>query len=283
MTIVFADSADDERFGLTATEHRRLADILIEAARSRRSIEPLSRRYPELTVGDAGRIRDALLMRRLAAGERLVGATASFAGHEPGSRRPAWRLGWITNGMLIATTSFMAGALIRPRAVATLAFRLARGLDGPRVSHDGMLAAVDRVLPTLAVLDGRYDTADITAADAIADNCAIAGVRAGAGGAPASLRDATRLECTVAGAPGGPQTLAADVDAPSAIAAIVWLAQRMIDAGRAPPAGTLLVASAHTTAVDLRSGTRLRAAADGLGTVELRSIPTRPEEPGHDH
>src|SRR5215207_8514896 len=154
--VLAAPPVTDVPLGLTPREHRRLADVLLAAADRRRPIEPLSRRYPELTLGDACRISDVLLARRLAAGERLVGAKASNAGTG---------VGWLTSGMLRAPGDVPLSGLIHPRVEAKVAFRLGAPLTGPVVDADALLAATDRVLPALELLDSRYGTFRIDAAD----------------------------------------------------------------------------------------------------------------------
>src|SRR4051812_24733859 len=62
----------DSAARLDRREHRRLARMVHDAQRAGRAAERLTPRFPELTAADAAEIRDELVCRRLAAGERLV-------------------------------------------------------------------------------------------------------------------------------------------------------------------------------------------------------------------
>jgi 2-keto-4-pentenoate hydratase len=92
---------------LSSREHRRLAELLDRARGARRTLEPLTRTYPELTLEDAGHVRDALVDRRLAAGETLVGVIAAAGPEGPFT--------WLTDGMLAASGAVAVAALQRPQ------------------------------------------------------------------------------------------------------------------------------------------------------------------------
>jgi 2-keto-4-pentenoate hydratase len=269
-----ADRVQDGPLGLTPREHRRLADVLLAAADRRRPIEPLTRRYPELTLGDACRIRDVVLARRVVAGEHLIAAKASPAA--------AGGIALLTNGMLHASGPIVLEGLIHPRVEAKVAFRLSGPLAGPRVSTGDVLAAIDRVLPALEVLDSRFGTLRLEPADDVADNCAAAILHVGDGAAPPAEPDldgfAWRFTVTDGNRRAASEPRASGTAAP--LAPIVALAQQLIDAGRAPDAGTLLLAPGSAPPVALLDGTRVSFTCEGLGEVELHA--TRSFDPEGD-
>src|SRR5207249_333054 len=137
------------QFALTPREHRRLADILLRAARDQRPILPLSERYPELTVADAVKIRDLAIGSRLSRGEGLVGAKISLGDpvSGPGARPRESRLGWLTEGMLLADPFVDLKNLIRPRAQAKVAMRLARPLRRYLATVTELVGLIESVLP----------------------------------------------------------------------------------------------------------------------------------------
>jgi 2-oxo-3-hexenedioate decarboxylase len=268
--------------GLTAPEHRRLADVLINAASDRRPIEPLSMRYPELTLGDGRRIRDALLARRTAGGERLIGATVSF-GAASAKRRlrvPDPRFGWLTDAMLLPGAVVDLGRLIHPRVAPKLAFRLARPLRAPLANATDLLAASERVLPCLDVLDSHYDREGLAVVDDIADNCAACRLVVGDEIAPPAegglRRLRVRLQLDGADAEPSGARCAAVV---SPLDAATWLANQLIERTRELQPGTLLVCPAGSEALVLTPGLRVSAHFHGLGSVELRTIGQLLREP----
>jgi 2-oxopent-4-enoate/cis-2-oxohex-4-enoate hydratase len=50
-----------------------LGDELYNALKNRQMIDPLSSRYPDMTVEDAYKVQERMIARRIEAGERIVG------------------------------------------------------------------------------------------------------------------------------------------------------------------------------------------------------------------
>jgi 2-oxo-3-hexenedioate decarboxylase len=205
---------------LSAGDHQRLADLLREAARERRRVEPLSVQHPDLTVADARRIRDRVIADRLADGERLAGAVAS-----PG-RAGEPQLAWVTDAMLMRSGLVGLNDLIDPHVEPRLALRLVSRLEDPLVTV-GELVAVSRGLRLcLEVIDSRYVPGPLTPADVIADNCGTS-------------------KLLVAGETAAP---GAEALADGAIHALVMLAAALARRHGGLEAGTLLVAPLHGAA-----------------------------------
>jgi 2-keto-4-pentenoate hydratase len=202
---------------LEPCDHRRLARVLLAAARERRPVEPLSACYPQLNVADARRIRDSALADRLAEGERLAGAVAS-----PG-RAGEHRLAWITNTMVLSDAKVPLADLIDPHVEPRLALRLVEPLDDPIGSVAALVRASRGLRLCLEVIDSRYAPGPSTPADEIADNCGTAKV-------------------FVAGDTSAP---GADVLADGAIDALVMLAACVTRREGGLEPGTLLVAPLH--------------------------------------
>jgi 2-oxo-3-hexenedioate decarboxylase len=258
------------------------ADVLRNAARDRRPIDPLSMRYPELTIGDGRRIRDALLARRIAGGECLIGATVSF-GAASAKRRlrvPDPRLGWLTDAMLLPGAAVDLGRLIHPRVEPKLALRLARPLRAPLSNASDLLAASEWVLPCLEVLDSHYDRDDLAVVDEIADNCAASGLVVGEGLAPPTEGGLRRLRVRL-------QLDGADAELAGARCASVvspldaatWLANHLIQRRRELQPGTLLVCPAASGRLALTPRVRVRAHFRRLGGAELRAVGRPLREP----
>jgi len=259
-----------ERLALTHAEHRRLAEQLLDAAYDRRAVAPLSEGHRQLTVADATRIRDTVLACRLAAGERLIGATVSLGPPAPGGQRNGAepRLGWLTDAMLLTNGVVEPEYLIAPRVEAKLAFMVSRSLRRPIATVSDLLAATYRVFPCLEVIDSRYGRDGLGAADDIADNCGAARIVLGRGVRPPAeghLRRA-HLRFDVDGT--APEPGPAALDCPPE--ATLWLGNRWIaTAGELLP-GTLLTAAAAAPAVPLAPRVRIAASFSGIGSVELR-------------
>jgi 2-keto-4-pentenoate hydratase len=189
--------------GLSAREHRRLADVLLLAARRRRPVAPLTARYPELTLADAACIRDAVVARRVEQGDPLVGARASFEATP--------HLSWLTESALVQDEVLDATPLIAPRVRQVIVFRVGRALSRP----EALLTSIAAVHHGLEILDSRYNGGAVSEIDDLADNYSAAGLYVG----PRASTDTT-------------------VDLPGPIA---WLARQLTDDGRSVPYNALLV------------------------------------------
>jgi 2-keto-4-pentenoate hydratase len=250
---------------LTRREHLRLAEVLSRSAGERRAIAPLSLVYPELTADDAAKIRDTAIVRRIARGERLVGAKVSFGQSANGHASEA-RLGWLTDAMLVSAQEVEVGDLIRPRLEAKVAFVLAEPLRGHIGSVGDLLSVTERVLPCLEVLDERYEGVDVEPVDDIADNCAVARLLVGDGVPTPPEEELLRVRVHLASAADG-----AVAPRQSPVQATLWLANRVIDEAGELEAGALLVSSACCAPVPLSFGTRVSADFGSLGLLDLET------------
>ena len=266
----------DEQRALSSSEHRRLADILLNAARAGRAIPSLSETFREMTVADAYGIRDMLLARRVSEGDHLIGAKVSLgrAGAEHRHMAPDPQLGWLTDRMLISSGTVDLSHLIHPRVEPRLGFLLARPLREPIAAGIDLLAATERVLPCLEIVDPRYDGAHPRLADDIADNCATAGLLLGEGVPPPAeghLRR-VRLQLQADGVVRAPAPRAHAIVPP--LEAATWLANRMLRGAHRPEPGMLLVCPVASRPVELLPGLRVTARFEGIGSVDLQALPS---------
>jgi 2-oxopent-4-enoate/cis-2-oxohex-4-enoate hydratase len=273
--LVAADARLDRHVdhpGLTFREHRELAQALLDAARERRPIAPLTERHPDITLGDATRIRDALLAARILEGERPIGAKVSLdrprIGRVPGAHEP--RFGWLTDGMLLTSAVASVDDLIHPRVEPRLAFVLAQPLDGPIVSIGKVLAAAAEIRPCLEITDSRYVDSRALPIDEVADNCGAASLLVGdAVPVPAEGNlQALRVQVAV-DVDGRPSSRGRDPFVAAPFGAIAWLASQMVQARGVVESGTLLLSPALGTSVALHPGMRLDARFGALGELSL--------------
>ena len=152
-----------------------LGDELFAALRACRTVEPLSKRHPDIQVEDAYQISLHMLQRRLADGERVVGkkigVTSKAVQDMLGVFQPDF--GFLTNTMQVAngqTLSLQHDKLIQPRAEAEIAFMLKADLQGPGVKLQDVLVATDWVAPCFEIVDSRIRDWKIKIGDTVSDN-----------------------------------------------------------------------------------------------------------------
>ena len=112
----------------------------------------------EYALTHAFRVRDLTFTRRVALGERIVGAKVVHLD------RP--RVGWITDAM-VRSEPIIDGTLVRPRAELKLALRLAAAVDGPIAGIGPLLAAADGVFACVDVVADNCSTAAFVVCDEV--------------------------------------------------------------------------------------------------------------------
>ena len=252
----------------------QLADIVDAAQTNVADIVKLTDDFPTMSVADGYAVQDELLRRWQTGGRTLAGykggLTSKAKMDQMGVRVPAF-------GMLISDTCVVDGGtvqmseLIHPKVEAEIAFVTARELSGT-VSIDEVLDATDFVMPAIEVIDSRFRDFKFDLPSVIADNTSAA--RYVVGGAPRRVKGLDlRLLGVVMERNGeliGAAAAAAVMGHPAAsVAALVqWLA----DAGRALPAGSLIMTGGVTEAIAVTGGDHVTARVQHLGTVGLRFV-----------
>lgn len=245
-------------------------DRLLAAEADRAPVAPLTADEPDLDLDLAYRVQDALVARRVGAGERVVGAklglTSRAKQEAMGVHEPLYA--WLTDAMVLPGDRLALDALIHPRVEPEIAFVLGADLVGPGVTAADALAATAEVCGALEVIDSRYADFRFTLPDVVADNASAARVLLGAERV-AAPDDLAREECVleVDGQVVATVTGAAVLGDPAE--AVALLANDLGRRGRRLEAGWVVLSGALTAAVPLRPGQTVRAAFARLGVLSL--------------
>lgn len=253
---------------MDALELDKLVDEVLAAYRH--PVDPLTERFPDLTVDDAYAIQ-------LGQVERWVADGAVVKGHKVGLTSAAMRrqlgvdapdFGHLLDSMFHPEhTPIDVSRFLRPRIEPEVAFVLAKPLRGPGVTVADAIAAVDFVLPALEIIDSRVRDWRIGLVDTIADNASSGGVVLG--GVPTRLSDVdlplTGCVLRVGGAVAGTGAGAAVLGSP--LNALVWLANTLGERGVVLEAGHVVLPGSVTAAVPVAAGDVVRATFAGLGSV----------------
>lgn len=150
-------------------------EALYQALVGGRTLEPLTQRWPEITLDDAYRVSLYAMERRVAAGDvvvgKKIGVTSEAVQRMLDVHQPDF--GFITRDMAFedaAQISLSANRLIQPRAEGEIAFRLRHDLQGPGVTEQDVLAATEYVMPCFEIVDSRIHDWKIRIQDTVADN-----------------------------------------------------------------------------------------------------------------
>lgn len=257
---------------MTSLPKEQIARTLIDAARHRTGIEPITNTYPDLDFETAYEVQDAVVDARTQQGATVIGAKLGLTSRAKQLQmkvdRPLY--GFLTDDMQIDSGESLAcDRFIQPRCEPEIAFLLGRDLAGPQVSAAHVLAATDLVFPAVDVLDSRFSGYAFTFFDVIADNSSCAAFTLGGQGVEPTGLDLRLTGCTfekngrlVATAAG-----AAVMGHPAA--SIAWMVRQLSARGRGLKAGQVILAGALTEAVPVSPGDTVVVRFDRLGTVEL--------------
>lgn len=259
---------------LSDADRNACATVLIEAARTKRQAEQLSKRFPTIDFDDAYAIQAETVRRRVAEGRRVIGykigLTSKAMQRSSGIDEPDY-------GILLDDMMYADGAKIKaadfcvPRVEVELSFVLSKPLKGPGLTVPDVLRATEYVVPSLELIDARLlDPRKIY--DTIADNGAAAGIVLG--GRPVKP-DAIDLRWAGAALYKNGEVeetgLAAGIMGHPAMG-IVWLANRLGPHGIELPAGQILLAGSFTRPIWVKSGDTVQADFGTLGQVAVQFI-----------
>jgi 2-keto-4-pentenoate hydratase len=222
-----------------------------------------------LELDEAYRIQLALIERRVAAGERQigwkVGLTAKPIQQQFGFHEPVFACVLETRP---SGHTFGATELINPGFETELCIRLRRGLEG-EVSLEQVRAAVDVVYPSFEIIETRGDLAKQIAL-ALADN---GQQRSVVIGAPVKLAPGLQLDQVEARVQLNGNEVATGPGSAvlgNPLNSIRWLAEKLVQYGRALRAGDIVMTGSFVRQFPLQAGDVAVADFSGIGRVEAR-------------
>ncbi|MDA2893241.1 fumarylacetoacetate hydrolase family protein [Mycolicibacterium sp. BiH015] len=155
------------------TAVNQVADILDEAARTRRPAAPVRFLIGANDIGAAYAVQRTVIARRIAAGGvvvgRKIGLTAPAVQQQLGVDQPDF--GYLFADMDVSADALVpSGRLLQPKAEAEIAFVLKSDLTDDLDDPQQVRAAVDYAVAALEIVDSRVADWDLSIADTVADN-----------------------------------------------------------------------------------------------------------------
>ncbi len=258
---------------MDAESRAAAADLLLEAYRTKKPVDPLIDLYPGIELDDSYEIQLIQIARRLADGATVkghkVGLTSAAMQRQLGVDQPDY--GHLLDDMFhlehqpIPTADFL-----QPRVEPEVAFVLKRPLRGPGVTLAEAIAAVDFVLPSLELIDSRIRDWRIGILDTIADNASSGGVVLGSTPVALETVDLRRSGCVlhrngeVVGTGAGGAVLGSPLNS------LVWLANTVGARGIVLEAGQVVLPGSITASVPVEPGDSFTATFAGVGSVTAR-------------
>ncbi|MFG2140045.1 2-keto-4-pentenoate hydratase [Streptomyces sp. NPDC048650] len=256
---------------LTDRQRHLAAELLRDAERTGAPVAPLIDVFPGIDAEDAYEIQLINIRERCAAG-------AAVTGHKVGLSSPVMQqmmgvdepdYGHLLDGMeLHQDRPVPVSRYCAPRIEVEVGFVLGDDLPGERCEVADVLAATERVVPALELIDSRIRDWHIALPDTIADNASSAGYVIGDGRDPREL-DLRAIDAVLTD---GTRQLAAgrsDAVLGDPAIAVAWLARTVARFGVPLKKGHLVLPGSCTRAVEVTAGATFTADFTGLGPVSL--------------
>lgn len=254
---------------------KELGDQLYAALIERRTIEPLTERYPGITIEDAYQIQRRMIERRMAAGEvvvgKKIGVTSKAVMTMLGVGQPDF--GHMLDGMVYNDGDTVPmNTLIQPKAEGEIAFVLKKDLMGPGISAADVLVATEGVMACFEIVDSRIRDWKIKIQDTVADN-ASCGVFV-LGDRMVDPRQLDLRTCGMVLEKNGEVVVtgagAATMGSP--VTAIAWLANTLGRLGIPLKSDEIILSGALGAMVPVAAGDNLRMAIGGIGGCTVRFV-----------
>ncbi|MBB1606084.1 MULTISPECIES: 2-oxopent-4-enoate hydratase [unclassified Pseudomonas] len=255
--------------------HQQIAAELYRAQRQAEAVEPLTARYPQLSVEDAYAIQQLLMTRRLEDGERVVGKKIGVTSQAVmgllGVDQPDF--GILTDAMTFnGGAAIPAAGLIQPKAEGEIAFVLKHDLQGPGVTVADVLRATEGVMACFEIVDSRIRDWKIRIQDTVADNASCGVFVLSDRLVPLSEVDLTHCgmvlekngEIVATGA--GAATMG------SPAVAVAWLANTLGRLGVGLKAGEVILSGSLGPMIPVAVGDNLRVSIGGIGACSVRFV-----------
>jgi 2-keto-4-pentenoate hydratase len=255
-----------------AGETGRLAEQILDAERAGSSIEPLSRRHPELTPRDAYAVQETYARLRMRHGARLIGrkigATSSAIQELFGIDTPDY--GHIFDDMVVEDGGAIErGRLIQPMVEPELVFICDRDLRGPGVTRADVLAATTTIIPSIEIIDSRIRNWEIEFVDTVADNGSSARCVFGES-IPFDGQQLDLVEVTLSRNGTPIESARGDAVLGHPAEAVAWLANVLGEHGSGLPAGDYVLSGSFMKAFPAERGDRFEASFSGVGSVSCQ-------------
>lgn len=248
-------------------------ELLLAAYRDGVPIDPLTDRFPGLSVDDAYAIQVGQVRRWEVDGAVIkghkVGLSSAVMQRQLGVDQPDF--GHLTDKMFFLETQLIdSSRFLAPKVEPEIAFVLGKPLAGPGVTAAEAMAAVAFVTPVLEIIDSRIRDWKIKLVDTIADNASSGAVVLGSAAVPLQKMDVRLVggvlhrNGELVGSGAGGAVLGSPINA------LVWLANVLGPRGVVLEAGHLVLPGSIMAAQPVAAGDVVTATFAGLGSVTAR-------------
>ena len=260
---------------MDAAKIDQIADALYRALRDRQAISPLTEGPSGLSLDDAYQVSRALLERREADGERVIGKKIGVTSHAVQRMLNVHQpdFGFLTDAMQFENGGEMpiGEGLIQPRAEGEIAFILGQDLVGPGITIADVLSATSQVAACFEVVDSRIEDWKIGIQDTVADNASCGYFVVGDAVSPDGL-DLVTTGMVVRKNGALLSTGAGAACMGSPLNAVAWLANTLGRYGIPLRAGEIILSGSLVPLEPVVPGDEMTLAVGGIGCASVRFV-----------
>lgn len=249
-----------------------LAAELLEATASGVPVPALRHRLEEMSVQDAYEIQDLQLRSHLAAGRvlagRKVGLTSPAMQKQLGVDSPDF--GFFFEDMIhYDDARIPAAAFISPKVEPEFGFVLKTRLQGPGVTLQDAIDAIDSVYPAIEIIDSRIADWDIALVDTVADNASCGAIAVSRNPLPVAPGDLAEVSCSLLIDGHVAETGTGNDVLGHPAAPLAWLANVLGEQGVALESGQLVLPGSFTKALPAVANSSATADFGRLGSLTI--------------
>lgn len=249
-----------------------IADKLLIAEEARQAIPQISTYYEGLSVDDCYAAQDVYVAKKEAAGGKVtgykVGATGAESQAKFGVTEPVYGHTFGA-GRTISAGTVDFSTLIHPKIECEIGLRLGKDLDGPGVTLESALDAIDGVLGMFEIVDARTQDWKVGYPEMICDNGVQAGYVTGNIKPFTSETDLANIDCKLLH--NGNVIVEANssmvMDNPAN--SLVWLANKLANYGKGIAAGSIIISGSMTGLTTINAGDTFEAQFSALDSISV--------------
>ena len=249
-----------------------IADELYEAGKTKKAVEPLVSRFPDITIDLAYKVQNENIKRRVDGGEKIIGKKIGLTSFPMqkllGVFEPDY--GQIFGTMLLPGNELSMSEVIQPKAEGEIAFIMKESIKGPGVTPFDIIGATDYIMPAIEIIDSRVRDWKIKIQDTIADNASSAFIVVGTRALP--LKEVDMFTTGMVFCKNGEvlNTGAAAAVMGNPVNAVTWLVNKLSEFSVGVEKGEIILSGSLTAAVDLKENDVVEVVFDRLGSVSLK-------------
>jgi 2-keto-4-pentenoate hydratase len=249
---------------------QKIAEDLLEAEKNNQPIEPLTNRFPTISVEDAYNIQLQQIEKKVTNGATIVGKKIGltskvmqnmFQVNEPD-------YGHLLDDMInLDGETISLDEFAQPKLEFEIAFVLKEDLKGPGITILDVIKATDYIAPAFEIIDSRIKNWNIRFEDTVADNGSSA--RAIIGGNPTRIEEVDLAHLGMVVYKNGKflDSAAGAAVMGNPARAVAWLANALGKYDISLHAGEVVLSGALSAAVPIESGDTFTAEFAHIGSV----------------